>query len=121
MAAPRYPNPDLSNRPIVALANDYPSGGAATLHRHGRGQLIFVLVGALKLKTSAGAWIVPPGRAVWVPGGIVHRADYTVRTSVLVAYVDMAAFAGLHETCGVFALSGLLRELVRRAVDLGWH
>lgn len=121
MAAPRYPNPDLSDRPIVALENDYVPGGAATLHRHGRGQLIFVLTGALRLETSAGAWIVPPGRAAWVAGGVVHRAEYMVRSSVLVAYVDIAVFGGLPATCAVFALSGLLRELVRRVVDLGWH
>lgn len=121
MAGPRYPNPDLSDRPIIALENDYSAGGAATLHRHARGQLIIVMVGALRLETSAGVWIVPPGRAAWVPGEVVHRADYTIRTSVLVTYVDMAAFGGLPAACSVFALSGLLRELVRRAVDLGWR
>lgn len=90
-------------------------------HSHRRAQLIFVSVGALRLQTDEGVWVTPPGRAAWIPGGTTHWASYTKRSSVSIAFIDMAAFDGLPRSCAVFALTGLLRELVMRAIDLGWQ
>ncbi len=121
MHFPGYPDPDRAERPVVAVAHDYVSGSSTPRHHHQRAQLIFVGLGALRLETDDGVWVAPPGRAAWIPGSIVHRADYTKRSSVRVAYIDATVFDGLPRGCAVFALSGLLRELVARAIDLGWH
>ena len=121
MRVSRNVDPDRAARPLVAVAHDYPSGGSAPRHSHQRAQVIFVSLGAVRLETDEGLWIAPPGRAVWIPGNTTHRADYTVRSSICVAYVDTTAFEGLPGMCAVFALTGLLRELVIRAIDLGWN
>jgi DNA-binding transcriptional LysR family regulator len=55
------------------------------------------------------------------PGNTVHWANYTKRSSVNIAHIDTTAFDGLPRSCAVFALTGLLQELVMRAIDLGWH
>lgn len=121
MPGPRFFNPDRSSRPIVATNEQYPSGSTINRHSHQRAQLIFLSGGALRLQTDDGVWVAPPGRAAWIPGNTIHWANYTKRSSVNIAYIDTTAFDGLPRNCAVFALTGLLRELVMRAIDLGWH
>jgi len=121
MAIPGQPDPDRSDRPVVAISQDYNRGGRAPRHRHRRGQLIFLVTGALRIETDTEYWLAPPGRAAWVPGNVFHSAQYTTKSSVCVAYIDERAFPKSFPTAGsVFALTGLLRELVLRAVDFGW-
>jgi AraC-like DNA-binding protein len=121
MLPPLSQDPDLAQRPVVAKANDYPSGALVSRHLHRRAQLIFVRVGALRLETENGVWTAPPGRAAWIPANVVHSANYTTQTSVRVAYINANVFDGLSRSCAIFALTGLLRELVIRAIDLGWN
>ncbi|HUC16129.1 MAG TPA: helix-turn-helix transcriptional regulator [Acetobacteraceae bacterium] len=121
MPVSRLTDPDRAPRPLVAKAEEYPSGSSIARHSHERAQLIFLSLGALRLQTDDGVWVTPPGRAAWIPGSTVHWANYTKRSSVSIAYVDTTAFDGLPRSCAVFALTGLLRELVMRAIDLGWH
>jgi AraC-like DNA-binding protein len=121
MPAPHLLDPDRASRPLVAKAEEYPSGSSISRHSHQRAQLIFLSLGALRLQTHDGVWVAPPGRAAWIPGNTVHWANYTKRSSVRIAYIDTTAFDGLPRSCTVFALTGLLRELVMRATDLGWH
>jgi hypothetical protein len=44
------------------------------------------------LATETPGW--PPDRAAWIPGSIVHRADYTTRSSVRIAHIDTMVFDG---------------------------
>lgn len=122
MASPdvHIPDPDRADRPVVAIAIDYDRGGRAAFHVHRRAQLLFVVRGALRLETEAGLWLVPPGHAAWVPGGLDHAAEYTERSAARVAYFDGDPFPDLPAACSVFALTGLLRALVERVVALGW-
>lgn len=121
MAIPGQPDPDRSDRPVVATSQSYKAGGRAPRHRHRRGQIIFLIAGAMRIETDAGLWLAPPGRAAWVPGNTFHSARYTTNSSICIAYIDGNAFsAQLPQDGFVFALTGLLRELVLRAVDLGW-
>lgn len=115
-----FAGPDRAARPVVARAEDHPTGTLIGWHSHRRAQLIFLDHGALRLQTEDGVRVAPPGRAVWIPGGVSHCASYTRRSAVRIAYIDTAAFGEPPQTCSVFALSGLLRELVLRAIDLGW-
>jgi AraC-like DNA-binding protein len=62
--------------------------------------------------TTAGAWVVPPQRAVWMPAGMQHAIRCATRLEMRTLYVDTSARNGLPPGCGVVNVSPLLRELV---------
>ncbi|WP_428936303.1 AraC family transcriptional regulator [Streptomyces sp. ACT015] len=54
-------------------AERLPSGAAIDAHRHDDHQIIYAGRGVLSVTTSAGSWVAPADRAVWVPAGTVHE------------------------------------------------
>lgn len=89
-------------------------------HRHDWGQLVFSVTGAVRVSAgrsdAESTYIVPPSRAVWIPGGIVHavsaieRAD--LRTLYLLPGLLEQGDAAAWQRCRVLEVSPLLRELV---------
>src|SRR5690606_15670751 len=70
------------------------------------------------VSTPEGAWVAPPERAVWIPGGMPHavRMVGTVQTrSVL---IDTDACPNRGKSCQVVAVSPLLRQLLVAAADV---
>src|SRR5579859_7389131 len=63
---------DAVDRPVVAIGNDYPPSFELETHQHRRGQLLYAARGVVAVSTPQGAWVAPPERAVWIPGGIPH-------------------------------------------------
>ncbi|MFD4443306.1 AraC family transcriptional regulator [Nocardia sp. NPDC058519] len=47
-------------------------GGAIDAHRHDDHQIVYAGRGVLAVTTSAGVWIAPSTRAIWVPAGTMH-------------------------------------------------
>ena len=105
-------------RPVVAAATDYPAGQATRWHSHPRGQLVYAISGVMAVTTDGGVWVVPPERAVWVPGGMPHRVDFPTDVKMRSLWVAPEAAQALPRVCGVVTVSPLLRELIRAAVDL---
>ena len=106
------------DRPLAAFSHDYPPGHDTGRHRHGRAQLLYATAGVMRIGTGGSSWIVPPGRALWMPAGEVH----TVRTEGLVAMRALffrgdAAQVG-PSAAAVLAIAPLLRELVLAACAL---
>ena len=112
-------DPDFSEQSVVAHGADFPSRQSMLVHSHKRGQLIFVLSGSMRVETEGGIWITTPGRACWIPGGIEHGVIYTKASKSRAAYIHERFSAQLPNKCCVLQLSGLLRELVVTAVDIG--
>jgi AraC-like DNA-binding protein len=105
-------------RPVVAIGNDYPPSFELERHQHRRGQLLYAASGVVAVSTPEGAWVAPPERAVWIPGGTPHavRMVGTVQTrSVL---IEPAASIALGLACRVLAVSPLLRQLLVTASEL---
>jgi len=100
------------------MAKDFPDGYHNRPHRHERAQLIFAAHGAMLVATSAGSWAVPPQRAVWMPGGIVHEIRMVGAVAMRTLYVRADATARLPGGVRVLAVSPLLRELILRACAL---
>ncbi|MGV9324102.1 AraC family transcriptional regulator [Streptosporangium sandarakinum] len=48
------------------------SGGSIDAHRHDDHQIVYAGRGVLAITTSAGSWVAPGNRAIWVPAGTVH-------------------------------------------------
>ncbi|HVW67865.1 MAG TPA: helix-turn-helix transcriptional regulator [Steroidobacteraceae bacterium] len=111
---------ELEARPqaIVAFGREYPSGHLVERHQHGRAQLIYASKGVMRVDTPLGVWVVPPMRAIWVPPAVDHeiRASSTVHLRTLFFRPDLRDT--LPRQCCVIEVSGLLRELILRMVDL---
>jgi AraC-like DNA-binding protein len=105
-------------RPIAAMAKDYPDGWILDLHRHRRAQLVYASSGVMTITTPHGSWVVPPNRALWIPPAIDHRIAMSGRVTMRTLYIEPDAATALPDTCRVVAVSGLLRELVLRAVEM---
>lgn len=105
-------------RPIVAIGNDYPAAFELDWHRHRRGQLLYASRGVAVLSTAEGAWIAPPERAVWTPGGTPHSVRMVGATSTRSVLIEPAVAAPLGEHSKVLAVSPLLRDLLVAASDI---
>ncbi|MEK9670968.1 MAG: helix-turn-helix transcriptional regulator [Rhodospirillaceae bacterium] len=110
-------------RPIVALATDYAAGAATRSHVHPRAQLVYATSGVMAVTAkvedkTTGVWVVPPERAVWMPGGMEHQVSFPTDVEMRSLWVRPDAADGLPDHCCVVTVSPLLRELIRAAVDL---
>jgi len=73
----------------------------------------------MSVHTPRGAWVVPPQRAVWIPGGMRHRVEMHGSVSMRSLYVEPSLSQLLPPDCCVVNVSPLLRELILNAVNLG--
>ena len=105
-------------RAIVAFARDYPSGHLIAFHQHTRSQLLYASSGVMTVTTAGGIWVVPPLRAVWVPGLTGHQIVPSGNLSMRSLYIMPEATAGLPRQCCVVSVPPLLRELILHAVTL---
>ncbi|GAU65865.1 putative AraC family transcriptional regulator [Streptomyces sp. NBRC 110611] len=88
------------------------SGGAVDAHRHDDHQIVYAGRGVLTVTTSAGSWIAPGARAIWVPAGTVHAHQAHGELDLhLVGLPATDNPLGL-EAPTVLAVGPLLRELI---------
>jgi AraC-like DNA-binding protein/uncharacterized RmlC-like cupin family protein len=102
------------DRPLAAFARDYAPGEDTGWHAHARAQLLYATSGVMRVATEAAHFVVPPGRALWVPAELPHA----VRTEgdVAMRALFLRADAALAEDApAVLGVSGLLRELILAA------
>ena len=105
-------------RPVAALASDHPHGEHIVPHHHPRAQLIHALTGVMTVISDGGSWVVPTGRALWMPAGMGHAiriaGDVTMRT----LFVEPDARPGLPGHCEVIDVSPFLREAIVAATRI---
>lgn len=121
-ARPPPPRPllaqDAVDRPLAGYAHDYPDGHGTGRHAHGRAQLLYAVQGVMRIETEATAFVVPPGRGLWVPAGLPHAVTMrgAVAMRALFLRPDAAEAAGRREGgAAVLPVSALLRELILAA------
>lgn len=89
-------------------------GDQVAAHHHDRPQLVYAAAGLLAVTTTAGTWMAPPTRAVWIPAGMEHRhrawGDTSLRTLELLAG-GRSRHRGWDEPV-VVLVTPLLRELI---------
>ncbi|KIP99612.1 AraC family transcriptional regulator [Agrobacterium tumefaciens] len=104
--------PDLKDGPLVALRVSVDSCQTETPeHTHESGQLILALKGAVTCQVPGYIWIVPPGCAVWIPGGIRHNSRMTANASVCFVFVKRDV-ARLPEHPCTIEISPMVREII---------
>ncbi|MCI4588715.1 helix-turn-helix transcriptional regulator [Sphingobium sp. BYY-5] len=117
---PGWIEPDDVPRPIVAFGAAMADSGGFELHphRHRKGQMLLVQRGALSCEVEGGLWIVPPGSAIWIPGGALHAFKVTGALEGYCAFVDPTVGGGLPDLCRAVSVTPLLRALLARAAHL---
>ncbi len=96
------------------------AGGHFARHRHDQHQLAWASSGMLTVSTHESRWLLPPTRALWIPGGVPHVTAADRHTTLHSVY--FAASRGLDAHAPVpLAIGGLARELLahlgRRDLD----
>ena len=99
------------------LAVDYPRGELIEPHRHEQAQIVFAKSGVMRVDTAAGAWVVPPQRALWLPAGVTHWIACHTAVAMRTIYLDQDAAPALGERTAVLAVGALLREIILRLVE----
>jgi len=115
---PPRPRPQGRERPLVAFTREMADGDVIAWHRHDHAQLFYGGSGLMRVESTAGAWVVPPARAVWIPSGIDHQVTAVGGVEMRAVYLLRNATKGLPEGCRVLGVSPLLRELVAAAMKL---
>jgi AraC-like DNA-binding protein len=108
---------EATPRPVVAIGADYPAAFELDTHRHRRGQLLYAASGVVAVSTPQGAWVAPPERAVWIPGGTPHAVRMVGAVSTRSVLIEPSV-AALGEACRVVGVGALLRALLIAASEL---
>lgn len=115
----RYPDDHEDvPRPVVGIGNDYPPSFELAEHRHRRAQLLYAASGVIAVATPDGAWVAPPERAVWIPGGTAHSTRMVGAVQTRSVLIEPDACSALGCTCRVLAISPLLRQLLLSAAEV---
>ena len=87
-------------------------------HRHRKGELVLTLRGVITCEVEGGLWVVPPQSALWIPGGVLHKARAAGTVECYVTFIDPGAALNLPPTCCTLSTTPLMRELVIRSASL---
>ena len=105
-------------RPVYGRTESLPNRALTRRHSHPWVQLSYAICGVLEIQTSAGRFVAPPQRAVWIPAGMPHRVFSSPHTEMRSLYLDCSVTTWAPGHCQVLAVSDLLRELIRRFSEL---
>jgi len=108
---------DRTPLPVTALARDYPARRRVAVHQHPNAQLIHAVRGVMVVDTRFGQWVVPPTRALWIPGGVEHSIRMVGQVLMRTAYVNPTVSPELPQGCAVLKVSPLLRELIIAMIE----
>ena len=105
-------------RPVAVMAKNFDHNHTTGWHSHKRAQLVFASSGVMVVKTHEGTWVIPPQRAVWVPGGMDHETSTIGAVEMRTVYVSPRVAQTFSKHCCVVNVSELLRALILRASAL---
>ncbi|ONG45419.1 AraC family transcriptional regulator [Pseudoroseomonas deserti] len=105
------------DRPLAGFRRDYADGEGAARHAHRRAQLIYASHGVMRIATDAAAFVVPPGRALWVPAYLPHAVAMQGRVAMRALFLREDAARAGPAGVTVLVVSSLLRELILAACD----
>lgn len=88
------------------------AGSGIDAHTHDDNQILYAATGVLAVTTSAGRWLAPATRALWVPAGVSH--EHRAYGHIELHLVGLAVTENplRLEQPAVLAVGPLLRELI---------
>ncbi len=99
-------------RAIAAMAKSFSPGDTIPPHAHERDQVLYATEGVMRVATAREAWIVPPDRAIYMPGGLEHGVAMRGSVEMRTLYIQPGAAPGLPSNPAVIDISELLRSLI---------
>jgi len=100
---------------VRSLATQYASGFRMEEHTHPWRQLLYAISGAMTVYAGRWSWIIPAGKAVFIPAECRHSMRMWGEVGMRSLYFPAAA--GTPADCFVLSVTPLLRELILRVVD----
>jgi len=123
-SARRLPRPTVKltaeQEPFLAvrsLATNYASGYRIESHRHPWHQFLYAVTGAMTVSTNQSSWMIPTGRAVFIPAGRSHAIRMWGTVEMRTLYLCPALTGFEDAECRVVEVEPLLRQLILRAVE----
>ena len=110
---------DPDGFPVRGLAMTYRDGHVLDRHTHPWAQLVYAATGTMRVATPAAAWLVPPTRAIWVPGGTPHEIHMRGSVAMRTLYLAPASDDPRLAACRAIEVAPLLRELILHIVRIG--
>lgn len=105
---------------VRSMACDYSSRQIIEPHQHQWHQLLYACAGAMTVHAGRLSWMIPPGKAVFIPAGCRHSirmwGDVAMRSLAFPIGVASAALAV--DECRVLSVTRLLRELILRIISM---
>jgi len=108
---------DIDGYPVRGLAVTYRDGMRLDRHTHPWAQLVYAASGTMRVATPDSAWLAPPTRAIWVPGGVPHEIE--MRGTVAMRTLYLATDDPRLSACRAIEVVPLLKELILHVVRLG--
>jgi AraC-like DNA-binding protein/quercetin dioxygenase-like cupin family protein len=103
----------IRHEPVASTGTQSLAPGAAIdAHRHDDHQIVYAGRGVLAVTTSAGSWVAPGTRAIWVPAGTVHAHQAHGELELHLVGLPATENPLALETPTVLAVGPLLRELI---------
>lgn len=99
------------------LARDDAKGFVIAPHAHGEHQIVHASSGVMRVMTERAAWVVPQGRALWMPARTVHWINFITDVSMRTVYLHPVRETNWPGQCTVWSVSGLMREAIVRLVE----
>ncbi|MBU1378999.1 MAG: helix-turn-helix transcriptional regulator [Alphaproteobacteria bacterium] len=110
---------DIDGFPVRGLASTYRDRTRLDRHTHPWAQLVYAASGTMRVVTQAATWLVPPTRAIWVPGGVPHEIEMRGAVAMRTLYLAPAEGEPRLAGCRAIEVAPLLRELILHIVKLG--
>ncbi len=108
--------PNLHAIGLEGLATDYPAGALIRPHAHGEHQIVHALAGVMRVTVAGGIWVVPPGRALWVPAETRHEICCIGQLRMRTVYLR-GRHPAFPSSVRVTRVSDLLREIMVRLAE----
>jgi AraC-like DNA-binding protein len=110
---PRLPSP------VTALSYELSHGHVIPEHLHPEDQLVYACQGVMTVRTTAGTWVVPAQRAVWIPARTPHSVLISGAVSMRTVYLRARLVRQLPRECCVVNVSSLLQNLIVHLCTVG--
>src|SRR5690242_4195817 len=102
---------------VRSLATNYASGYRIESHQHPWHQFLYAISGAMTVLTERSSWMIPTGRAVFIPARCSHAIRMWGTVEMRTLFLAPALTAFENTECRAVDVEPLLRELILRTVE----
>jgi AraC-like DNA-binding protein len=105
------------DRALEVVVFEMETGARFEAHDHPDHQLAWASEGVLTVDCGAGSWVLPPTRALWIPGGIRHETKASGPAIMRTAYIDPKRSPLHFERPTPIGAGRLLAEIIHYLAD----